>query len=78
MMFLLSPLLQSTEPLCTSAVVFEIVWKLSRLKPSNSKYFFHLYLFGFFLTGFIGPFITEREEYLFNKWGRTGAEERNG
>lgn len=53
MMFLLSPVLQSAEPLCTGAVVFEILWKLSRLKPSNWKYFVHLYLFGFFCTGFI-------------------------
>lgn len=47
MMFLLSPVLQSIEPLSNTEVIFEILWKLSRLKNRNWKYFVHLHLFAF-------------------------------
>lgn len=55
-MFLLSPMPQSTEPLCTGAIVFEArhneqVQKFSRLKSSNWKHYVNPYLF--FLTRFV-------------------------
>lgn len=55
-MFLPSPVLQSTEPLCTGAIAFEATHneqgvEIIQVKTSNWKYFVHLYLV--FLTRFI-------------------------